>query len=182
MTIEVNRAAPTTVAPMVESETMPMGIPAGGSESVVAHAMLLLQEASDRSRALDRSQQRARSAERRAALDDKAQSSVFKLIGTSIEAAASAVAGGLSIGGVSEGISTAVTSAGKLANASLSFAAEEQTLQAEGRGIAADEHQAIADAARADSERTTRLADRAMGHIEQIQQAQHQAAMAALRG
>ncbi|MCB9636788.1 MAG: hypothetical protein H6721_32155 [Sandaracinus sp.] len=181
MSMEVNRTG-AVAAPTLADAGIPEVMVSGSAEAVVAQASLLLEEAGERSRSLERSQQRERSSERRAALEDKAKASVLKLVGTTIEAGISAAAGVASIAGASDTFATVAKPLGQLANASLGFAAEEQSLQAEGRGIAADEHQAIAESSRADADRATRLAERAMSHMEQMQQAKHQAAMAALRG
>lgn len=179
--VQVTGPSPTT--PTLDPADITAAPPpaVGGLEQSIAEASLMLEEAADRSRTGDRASRRLARQSQRAGLERKRDAARLQLIGTVLESAGKAAASttsGTSAEGLGE-VTEALAKAGKVAT---DWMAQDAELDAEGHSIAADAHREMADVERDATERSTRFADRAQQHLEEIARAKHEAMMAALRG
>ncbi len=153
----------------------------GGLEQTIQQAAARLEESSDRSRSASRESSRQRTAARREALGVKRDAARTRLIAGVMSGCASAASTGLTASGDKTGAGLTDATA-KAVDAGLQFRATNMDLNAEGLGITADGFAEAAESDREHSDRATRLADRAQGHLDEIARASHEARMAALRG
>ncbi|MCA9612402.1 MAG: hypothetical protein KC586_06550 [Myxococcales bacterium] len=151
---------------------------------MIAEAALHLEESSERARDGERAQRQVRTQARRAEISDRKKAARLELAATCIQAAGQAAGGLSSAGGTDagKGRGQAYEAAGDLGGGIAKLYGAKASAAAETHGLAADEAGERLEDHRAAREQFTRLAERAVDHIQQISDAKHQAAMAALRG
>ena len=198
----------STVAP---SPSTPAA-PALDVEGVVAEVSVRLEQSQERLRDSERQSRRRRTEARRDAIGDKREAAALRLAGTVLQSAASAAASGVQIGSASrssaaasdaaeldrmgidvpdtssqiseqgKGVSGLISAGGGALGAGMEFAASRRDSAAEGASLAAEERREHADMLGDAAESAERFADKAVGHLEAIARAKHEAMMAALRG
>lgn len=169
-------------------QTPPAAFAASSPEAVIAEAALALEESAERAREGERAQRQVRSQARRAEIQARKKAARLELAATVIQSAgkaASGVIGASSSGGSAEraqGYAALAQAEGELGGGIARFFGAKASAAAETHRLSADEAADRLAEHRDSREQLSRLTERAVDHVAQIIDAQHQAAMAALRG
>lgn len=163
----------------------------GGPEALIAQVSVQLEESGDQMRAQARRARESRNAQQRRQLSKQRKAAVVQLVGSLVQAGGTAASGLVTAsadpgqtgavdkakgrGDIISGTAGALQAGGQFITSRLEEDAQDARFSAE-------RHGEVADAADDAAESAQRFVDKAMGHMDGVARARHEAMMAAIRG